>query len=56
MVINLAAQAGVRYSLKYPKTYLKSNIYGFLILLKYQENIKLKDLYTQAPVVFMGQT
>lgn len=28
-VIHLAAQAGVRYSLKYPKTYIRSNIVGF---------------------------
>ena len=30
-VINLAAQAGVRYSLENPQSYLKSNLIGFLI-------------------------
>ena len=29
-VVNLAAQAGVRYSLKNPQAYIKSNILGFL--------------------------
>jgi len=33
-IIHLAAQAGVRYSLKEPKTYLESNIDGFLSLLE----------------------
>ena len=33
VVINLAAQAGVRYSIKYPKKYLSSNINGFFNIL-----------------------
>lgn len=33
-VINLAAQAGVRYSLSQPETYINSNIVGFLNLLE----------------------
>jgi UDP-glucuronate 4-epimerase len=33
-VINLAAQAGVRYSLKKPHTYINSNIVGFLNVLE----------------------
>lgn len=33
-VINLAAQAGVRYSLKNPHAYLESNIIGFLNILE----------------------
>ena len=33
-VINLAAQAGVRYSLENPKAYLDSNVYGFLNILE----------------------
>src|SRR4051812_25944339 len=32
-VINLAAQAGVRYSLSNPDAYIDSNIYGFLNIL-----------------------
>lgn len=34
VVINLAAQAGVRYSLTNPHTYIESNIVGFLNLLE----------------------
>jgi UDP-glucuronate 4-epimerase len=34
VVINLAAQAGVRYSLTNPDTYIKSNIQGFLNILE----------------------
>ncbi len=29
VVVNLAAQAGVRYSLQNPDAYIKSNIIGF---------------------------
>lgn len=39
-VINLAAQAGVRYSLTNPKAYINSNIEGFINLL---EKIKLQN-------------
>lgn len=34
VVINLAAQAGVRYSLENPRAYIKSNIEGFLNILE----------------------
>jgi len=34
VAINLAAQAGVRYSLEYPQTYIDSNITGFLNILE----------------------
>jgi len=34
IVINLAAQAGVRYSIKFPKKYLKTNIIGFFNILE----------------------
>ncbi|MCB0704421.1 MAG: NAD-dependent epimerase [Saprospiraceae bacterium] len=34
MVINLAAQAGVRYSLEAPRSYIKSNVSGFLNILE----------------------
>lgn len=33
-VVNLAAQAGVRYSLTHPETYVQSNLVGFLNLLE----------------------
>ena len=41
-VINLAAQAGVRYSLKNTNTYLKSNIIGFYNLLELSKKHKIK--------------
>lgn len=34
MVINLAAQAGVRYSIARPKSYIKSNIVGFFNIME----------------------
>ena len=30
-VVNLAAQAGVRYSLENPDAYIKSNVIGFIM-------------------------
>lgn len=30
IVVNLAAQAGVRYSIDHPDSYIQSNIIGFL--------------------------
>ena len=41
-VINLAAQAGVRYSLKKPKEYLKSNIIGFFNLINISKDFSVK--------------
>ncbi|NJN27900.1 MAG: NAD-dependent epimerase [Cyclobacteriaceae bacterium] len=43
-VINLAAQAGVRYSITNPHTYVKSNIEGFLNILEGCRNTKVKHL------------
>ena len=43
-VINLAAQAGVRYSLSNPDSYLNSNIIGFYNLLKLSVKYKIKHL------------
>jgi UDP-glucuronate 4-epimerase len=33
-IVNLAANAGVRYSIKNPRIYVKNNIYGFLNILR----------------------
>lgn len=44
VVINLAAQAGVRYSLKDPYRYIESNITGFLNLLECARHHPLKHL------------
>ncbi len=44
MVINLAAQAGVRYSLKNPHAYIKSNIVGFTNILECCRHNKINHL------------
>jgi UDP-glucuronate 4-epimerase len=44
MVINLAAQAGVRYSIDYPDTYIKSNIVGFYNILELCRHYDVKKL------------
>ena len=44
IVVNLAAQAGVRYSLINPYAYLDSNIYGFLNILESCRHHKVKHL------------
>tara|TARA_Y100000813_G_scaffold188245_1_gene162334 strand:- start:1610 stop:2626 length:1017 start_codon:yes stop_codon:yes gene_type:complete len=44
VVCNLAAQAGVRYSIKNPETYIKSNIVGFLNILECCRNYNIKRL------------
>ena len=38
VVCNLAAQAGVRYSLENPQTYIDSNVSGFLTILESCKN------------------
>jgi len=43
-VCNLAAQAGVRYSLKNPDAYIDSNIIGFLNILEACRHFKVKHL------------
>ena len=44
IVIHLAAQAGVRYSLTNPQTYIDSNITGFLNILEASRSFKPKHL------------
>jgi UDP-glucuronate 4-epimerase len=43
-VVNLAAQAGVRYSLNNPHAYLESNLHGFLNILESCRHHKVKHL------------
>ena len=43
-VVNLAAQAGVRYSLKNPHKYVQSNVVGFVNILECCRNYKIKHL------------
>lgn len=44
VVVNLAAQAGVRYSLTHPQVYLDSNITGFLNILEACRHHPVKNL------------
>ena len=44
VVCNLAAQAGVRYSIEKPKVYIDSNISGFLNILEGCRNHNVKHL------------
>ncbi|WP_142786037.1 NAD-dependent epimerase [Changchengzhania lutea] len=44
IVCNLAAQAGVRYSLENPETYIDSNIVGYLNILECCRNFNIKHL------------
>ncbi len=43
-VVNLAAQAGVRYSLKNPRSYIENNINGFFNILELSKKYKIKKL------------
>jgi UDP-glucuronate 4-epimerase len=44
VVCNLAAQAGVRYSIEEPMVYVESNIVGFINLLECMRNFNVKKL------------
>ncbi len=56
-VVNLAAQAGVRYSLKNPKAYINSNIVGFSNLLECCKSFQIKNLlYASSSSVYGGNT
>ncbi|MPM54459.1 UDP-N-acetylglucosamine 4-epimerase [bioreactor metagenome] len=44
VVVNLAAQAGVRYSIDHPRTYIESNILGFFNVLEAVRRYPVKHL------------
>ena len=44
VIIHLAAQAGVRYSIDYPEIYLSSNIIGTFNIIKIAKKIRVKHL------------
>ena len=53
IVINLAAQAGVRYSLKNPKSYIDSNLVGFSNILELCRNYEIKNfIYASSSSVY----
>ena len=54
-VVNLAAQAGVRYSLKNPNSYIESNILGFMNILECCRYYSIKGLiYASSSSVYGG--
>lgn len=56
-VINLAAQAGVRYSLQNPHAYIDANIHGFLNILEGCRNYEVEHLvYASSSSVYGGNT
>jgi UDP-glucuronate 4-epimerase len=55
VVCNLAAQAGVRYSIDNPKAYIDSNISGFLNILEGCRNYEIKHLVYASSSSVYGQ-
>ena len=55
-VINLAAQAGVRYSITNPRDYIDSNIIGFYTILEACRNFKIKHLIFASSSSVYGDT
>ena len=56
-VIHLAAQAGVRYSLKNPQAYINSNIVGFVNILEGCRHAQVQHLvYASSSSVYGGNT
>ena len=54
-VVNLAAQAGVRYSITHPYAYLESNLHGFLNILEACRAVRPKHLiYASSSSVYGG--
>ncbi|MFC7579903.1 NAD-dependent epimerase/dehydratase family protein [Schaalia naturae] len=55
MVVNLAAQAGVRYSIENPKAYIESNLVGFFNVLECCRHHPVKHLvYASSSSVYGG--
>tara|TARA_Y100000589_G_scaffold289577_1_gene291758 strand:+ start:377 stop:1411 length:1035 start_codon:yes stop_codon:yes gene_type:complete len=55
IIINLAAQAGVRYSIENPYSYAESNLTGFLNILELSRKYKIKHLiYASSSSVYGG--
>lgn len=57
VVINLAAQAGVRYSIENPRAYIDSNIVGFMNVLECSRHFNIKNLiYASSSSVYGANT
>ena len=56
-VVNLAAQAGVRYSIIDPNSYIQSNVVGFMNILEACRQNKVKGLiYASSSSVYGGNS
>tara|TARA_Y100000589_G_C27197333_1_gene647541 strand:- start:7839 stop:8900 length:1062 start_codon:yes stop_codon:yes gene_type:complete len=57
IIVNLAAQAGVRYSIENPDAYIKSNIVGFQNILEQCRKCKIDHfIYASSSSVYGGNT
>ena len=57
LVVNLAAQAGVRYSIDHPEVYIESNIIGFYNILEAcRHNMPKHLVYASSSSVYGGNT
>ena len=57
IVINLAAQAGVRYSIENPSAYIQTNLVGFSNILEACRNYSIRHLiYASSSSVYGGNT
>lgn len=57
MILHLAAQAGVRYSVTHPEAYIDSNLKGFSNILEVCRILKIKHLvYASSSSVYGGNT
>ncbi|WP_223634653.1 NAD-dependent epimerase [Planococcus sp. 4-30] len=57
VVVNLAAQAGVRYSIENPRAYIDSNIVGFMNILEASRHNEIKHLiYASSSSVYGANT
>ena len=57
VVVNLAAQAGVRYSIDHPDVYMESNVMGFYNILEACRNYPVSHLvYASSSSVYGGNT
>ena len=55
-VLNLAAQAGVRYSIKRPEVYFQTNLLGFFNILECVKKFKIKKLVYASTSSVYGDT
>ena len=56
LIIHLAAQAGVRHSVKYPREYIDSNVSGFFNILEFAKIKKIKKIIYASSSSVYGDT